>query len=80
MDQVETEPTPVLGDGISEQPHVRGLGAQVVGDDVGGHDLDLARHDPRTDEVGDLFEDVGENIVGDLGVVGVHTDYYRRSI
>ena len=58
----------------------RGLGAQVVGDGVGGHDLDLARHHPRTDEVSDLFEDVGENIVGDLGVAGVHTDYYRRSI
>ena len=33
--------------------------------------------DPRTDEVGDLFEDVGENIVGDVGVSGVHTDNYR---
>ena len=80
LDQVETQAAPLLGDRVAEQAHLRGLLAQVVRDRVGGHDLQLARDHPGADEVGDLLQDVGEDVVGDVGVAGVHGTTIARII
>ena len=72
LDEVEPEPSPLVRDREAEQTHVRGLLAQVLGDGVCRHDLGLARDHAGADEVADLTEDLGEDVVGDRWVSGVH--------
>ena len=77
LGEVEAEPAPLLGDRVAEEPHLGCLAPQVVRDRVGGQDLQLAWYDSLADELGDLFQDIGEDVVRDLGVSGVHDDDYR---
>jgi len=61
----EAETAVLLGDGIAEQPHGRGLLPEPVGDLVGLLDLVLGRDDLLADERADCVEDRRE-------LVGLH--------
>src|SRR5690606_16872448 len=80
LHEVEAEPAPLLRDRVAEQPHLRRLSAQVGGNGVGFHDLAFARNDAAAHEVVDLAEDVREDVVGDVGIAGVHGFHYQPLI
>src|SRR5690606_39700925 len=46
----------------------------------GFHDLAFARNDAAAHEVVDLAEDVREDVVGDVGIAGVHGFHYQPLI
>src|SRR6202161_4838849 len=65
LGDVEPESTPLLRDGIAEQPHVLGLVAKIVWHPVGRQNLLLTRDDGGTDELPGLGEDLLEVVVVD---------------
>jgi len=80
LHQVEAKPTPVLRNGIPEQSHLGRLRPQIGRDGVGGHDLQLPRHDLGPHEDRDLLEDIAEHVVGDVGIAGVHETTIAQQI
>ena len=68
LSQVQSQPAPLLGDRVAEQAHLLGLVPDVVGHPVVVHDLELARHHHRPDEVSGGVEDVAEVLVTDFCV------------
>ena len=72
LDQVEPESTPLLRDGVAEEPHVGSRDTQVVRDRVGRHDLQLTRDHTAADKVVDLLQDINEDVVGDVWISEVH--------
>ena len=67
LGDVETESAPLLRDRITEQAHLPGLLAQVVGDPVVGENLLFARNDGGADEVAGLGQDLLEILIADFG-------------
>jgi hypothetical protein len=61
-------PKPLLGNRVTEQAHLLGLVADVVGHPVVGHDLQLAGHHGGADELTRRIEDVPEVGIRDCGV------------
>jgi hypothetical protein len=65
LGDVEPESTPLLRDGIAEQPHVLGLVPKIVWHPVGRQNLLLTRDDSGADELPGLGEDLLEVVVVD---------------
>jgi len=68
LSQVQSKSAPLLGDRVAEQAHLLGLIADLVGNLVVVHDLELARDHHRPDEVSGGVEDVPEVLVTDFCV------------
>ena len=75
LGQVQAETTPLLGDRVTEQPHLLGLLAEVVGNPVVGEDLLLARDDRAANELAGLGQDLLEVLVADFSEVVMNADH-----
>jgi len=67
LDEVEPEAAPLLRDRVTEQPHLLGLLAQVVGNPIVGQNLLLTGHHGGANEVTGLGQDLLEVVVADFG-------------